>query len=77
MRFRDPDCTCEIAYPGARRIWCEHCLTDGPLPGSLADPEWERRHNDPAVLCEAYERVRDVHPDLADQLLRAADLLDR
>lgn len=35
---RDPDCTCEIEYPGARRIWCEHCLTDGPLPGSLADP---------------------------------------
>ena len=38
-RPRDPDCTCGIEFPGARRIWCDHCLTDGPLPGSLADPE--------------------------------------
>ena len=37
-RPRDPDCTCEVELPGARRIWCEHCLTDGPLPGSLSDP---------------------------------------
>ena len=36
---RDPDCSCEIEYPGPRRIWCEHCTTDGPLPGSLADPD--------------------------------------
>lgn len=38
MADRDPDCTCEIEYPCARRVWCDHCLTDGPLPGSLADP---------------------------------------
>lgn len=37
-RPRDPDCECEVEFPGGRRIWCEHCLTDGPLPGSLADP---------------------------------------
>lgn len=37
-RPRDPDCTCEIALPGYHRLWCEHCLTDGPLPGSLSDP---------------------------------------
>lgn len=40
MAQRDPDCTCEIEFPGARRIWCDHCLTDGPLPGSLADPNY-------------------------------------
>jgi hypothetical protein len=40
MPQRDPDCTCEIEFPGARRIWCDHCLTDGPLPGSLADPNY-------------------------------------
>lgn len=38
-RPRDPDCTCGIEFPGARRIWCDHCLAVGPLPGSLADPE--------------------------------------
>jgi hypothetical protein len=43
---RDPDCTCEIEYPGARRIWCNHCLTDGPLPGSLADPDAETEDSD-------------------------------
>lgn len=37
-RPRDPDCTCEMVLPAMRRIWCEHCLTEGPMPGSLADP---------------------------------------
>ncbi|MFD3568488.1 hypothetical protein [Streptomyces sp. NPDC058667] len=37
-RPRDPDCTC-LWSPAQGRIWCQHCLTDGPLPGSLADPE--------------------------------------
>ena len=77
MRYRDPDCTCKMEYPGARRLLCEHCRTAGPLPGSLADPDWEQRHNDPAVWIQAYERVRESHPVLADQLLRAAELLDR
>lgn len=35
---RDPDCTCTMEYPSMQREWCEHCLTAGPLPGSLADP---------------------------------------
>lgn len=34
----DPDCECLMEMPSMRRIWCDHCLTDGPLPGSLADP---------------------------------------
>lgn len=34
---RDPDCTCGWSYH-IGRIWCEHCRTDGPQPGSLADP---------------------------------------
>lgn len=35
-RPRDPDCTCKWS-PTRGRLWCDHCLTDGPLPGSLAD----------------------------------------
>jgi hypothetical protein len=77
MRYRDPECDCEIEYPDGRRLLCDHCRTDGPLPGSLADPDWEQRHNIPAVLIQAYERVTDTHPELAAQLLRAADLLDQ
>ncbi|MER7671261.1 hypothetical protein ABTY61_22730 [Kitasatospora sp. NPDC096128] len=34
---RDPDCTCGWS-PTVGRIWCEHCRTDGPQPGTLADP---------------------------------------
>ncbi|MGW7726225.1 hypothetical protein ACWGJ6_23185 [Streptomyces canus] len=71
VRYRDPECECEVEYPGARRLWCEHCRTDGPLPGSLADPKWEQRHNDPAVLREAAERLGDGDP-LAERLLTAA-----
>ncbi len=37
-RPRDPDCTCKWSNTLGLRIWCEHCLADGPLPGSLADP---------------------------------------
>lgn len=76
MRYRDPDCTCEIEYPGAHRRWCDHCRTEGPLPGSLADPEWEQRSNDPAVLQEAHQRIADTHPDLAHRLLIALDHLN-
>lgn len=76
MRYRDPDCECEVEYPGARRIVCEHCRTDGPLPGSLADPDWEQRSDDPAALREAYERVADTHPELAHTLLVAMDHLN-
>lgn len=36
-RPRDPDCACKWS-PVQGRIWCQHCLTDGPLRGSLADP---------------------------------------
>jgi hypothetical protein len=35
---RDPDCECQMELPSMRRIWCDHCLTDGPKPGTLADP---------------------------------------
>ncbi|MFB7906521.1 hypothetical protein ACFC1T_08860 [Kitasatospora sp. NPDC056076] len=35
--FYDPDCTCSFWEP-IGRIWCAHCRTDGPLPGSFADP---------------------------------------
>lgn len=35
---RDPDCTCGW-HPEWGRIWCEHCRTDGPKPGTLADPD--------------------------------------
>jgi hypothetical protein len=76
VRFRDPDCTCGWSIT-CDRIWCEHCATIGPLPGSLADPDWEQRHDNPAVLVQAYKRVVASHPELADQLLRAAELLDR
>lgn len=34
---RDPDCTCGWSIHTGR-IWCEHCRTDGPQPGTLADP---------------------------------------
>lgn len=77
MRYRDPECDCEIEYPGARRLWCEHCRTDGPLPGSLADPDWEQRHADPSVLREAAERLDDGYPEQANVLrLEAERLLD-
>jgi hypothetical protein len=36
-RPRDPDCRCGWS-PVQGRIWCDHCLVDGPLPGSIADP---------------------------------------
>jgi hypothetical protein len=72
MRYRDPECECEVEYPGAYRRWCEHCRTDGPLPGSLADPEWEQRHQDPVVLREAASRLGVADP-LAERLLAAAD----
>lgn len=43
-RPRDPDCTCRIELPAMRRIWCDHCRIEGPMPGSLADPtEDEKR----------------------------------
>lgn len=77
MRYRDPDCECEIEYPGARRLWCEHCRTEGPLPGSLADPNWEQRCNDPAVWQEAHGRIADTHPELAHRLLLAMDHLNQ
>lgn len=35
---RDPDCTC-LWSPQHGRIRCEHCRTDGPQPGTLADPD--------------------------------------
>jgi hypothetical protein len=75
MRYRDPDCECEVEYPGARRIVCEHCRTDGPLPGSLADPNWEQRSSDPAVLREAADRLTYDHPEQAESLRTTADYL--
>lgn len=36
---RDPDCTCQLELPSFFRVWCDHCRTDGPLPGSSSDPE--------------------------------------
>ncbi|MFI0233150.1 hypothetical protein [Streptomyces sp. NPDC017086] len=62
MRYRDPECDCEIEYPGGRRLLCDHCRTIGPLPGSLADPDWEQRHTDPAVLREAADQLADRVP---------------
>lgn len=35
-RPRDPDCRCQWS-PVRGRLWCKHCLTDGPKPGTLAD----------------------------------------
>jgi hypothetical protein len=75
MRYRDPNCECEVEYPGAYRRWCGHCNTDGPVPDSLADPEWEQQRNDPVALLEAAERCAESHPDLAADLRRAAELL--
>jgi hypothetical protein len=34
---RDPDCSCGWSLQ-LGRIWCEHCRTGGPQPGTLADP---------------------------------------
>ena len=75
MRYRDPECDCEVEYPGALRLWCEHCRTDGPLPGSLADPDWEQKQDDPAVLREAADRLAYDHPEQAESLRTAADYL--
>lgn len=76
MRYRDPNCECEMEYPGAYRRWCENCRTDGPLPGSFADPEWEQRHTDPAVLRQAANRLNEDYPEQADSLRQEADRLD-
>jgi hypothetical protein len=76
MRYRDPNCECEVEYPGAYRRWCENCRSEGPLPGSLADPQWEQRHTDPAVLREAADRLNHDHPEQADSLRREADRLE-
>lgn len=48
MMERDPDCTCGWS-PVQGRIWCEHCRTVGPKPGSLADPAV---HEDPHGIPE-------------------------
>jgi hypothetical protein len=76
VRYSDPDCGCQIEYPGAYRRWCEHCRTEGPLPGSLADPEWETRRHDPAVLREAASRLDQSDPSKAEFLRIAADEID-
>lgn len=59
-RPRDPNCDCEIEYPGARRIWCDHCLTDGPLPGSLADPSADEPPNPPYDMPTGVTTWRDL-----------------
>lgn len=73
MRYRDPYCECEMKYPGAYRIWCEHCRNDGPLPGSLADPDWEQHQNDPTALREAANRLDNDCPEKAAALRTEAD----
>ncbi|MCX4405924.1 MULTISPECIES: hypothetical protein [unclassified Streptomyces] len=57
MRYRDLDCTCAVELPGGYRRLCQNCRTAGPLPGSLADSDWEQKQNDPAVLREAADRL--------------------
>lgn len=52
-RPRDPNCTCGMAHPDGRRIWCDHCCTEGPLPGSLADPRTDER----IAACDIDERI--------------------
>jgi len=56
-RYRDPDCTCGMEYPGGLRRWCQNCRLVGPLPGSLADPDWEQKQDDPAALRKAADRL--------------------
>ncbi|WP_197362157.1 hypothetical protein, partial [Streptomyces clavuligerus] len=62
LRYPDPDCTCTSEHPARRHNLCESCRIFGPLPGSLADPDWETTHRDPAVLRRAADRLADRVP---------------
>jgi hypothetical protein len=75
-KYRDPNCECQVTFPEARRIWCDSCSADGPLPGSLADPDWEAKSEDPKVLREAARRIEDDFPEKARDLRGMAEIFE-